>query len=674
MNKLLEKHLLLCISVILVLLTLIVYARTLGHDFVNFDDPRYVYENPPVKAGLTWAGVHWAFVTGHESNWHPLTWMSHMLDCQIYGVPKHPDSLSDGDEHRPPWGHHLTNLLLHMASTILLFLLLFRMTGFAWRSAFVAALFAVHPQHVESVAWLAERKDVLSAFFWIVTMHAYVSYCKRPAAGRYMLVILSFALGLMSKPMLVSLPLILLMMDYWPMRRFGSVPSWKLIVEKLPLLAMTAVSSVITFLVQQGGGAVGRTEVFPIGVRAANACVSCVTYITKMIWPSNLSIYYVHPGHTLPTWQVIGAAAILIAVTTAAIQMRKSRPYVLAGWLWFIVTLIPVIGLVQVGSQARADRYTYIPLVGLFILITWLVSEPFVTRAPAPVASKKGKKRIEPIATARPNTGLVLAACVVVLIFTICGFVQAGYWKNSETLWTHTIDATGRNPLAEKMLGEYFEKEGKLDDAMEHYQNAVDIKPTFIEARNNLGALLARQGRTDEAIQTYEEALKYAPPYSGAGRPNTAIVENNLAHQLVNAKRYGEAIAHYQAALRMLPKSPSIHCDYGVALAYSGKPGEALRELKESLRIAPKRAATYASLGLVYAMMNQQDTTIRESQQAVHLDPSCKEAYNNMAVAYAIKGDFAQAWKQLHLFEEHGGKLNQRFVEMLSSQMAEPGR
>jgi protein O-mannosyl-transferase len=358
----------------------------------------------------------------------------------------------------------------------------------------------------------------------------------------------------------------------------------------------------------------------------------------------------------------------------AAIQLRKSRPYVLAGWLWFIVTLIPVIGLVQVGSQARADRYTYIPLIGLFILITWLVSEPFIVRAPAPAASKKGKKRVETVAAARPNTGLTVAACAVVLIFTVCGFVQAGYWKNSETLWQNAIDATGRNPLAEKMLGEALEKEGRLDEAIVHYQNAVDIKPTFIEARNNLGAVLAREGRTDEAIQTYEEALKYAPAYSRSGRPNTAIVENNLAHQLVNAQRYTEAISHYQAALQSLPKSAPIHCDFGVALAYAGKPEEAFRELKESLRIAPKRAATYASLGLVYAMMNQPDNTIRESQQAVRLDPYCREAYNNMAVAFATKGNLAQAWKQLHLFEEHGGTLNPRFVQMLSSQMADPGR
>jgi len=659
MNRFLEKHLLVCIVAVLVLLTLMVYARTLAHDFVNFDDPRYVYENAPVVAGLTWAGVHWAFTTGHESNWHPLTWLSHMADCQVYSLK--------------PWGHHLTNLLLHLASTVLLFLVLFRMTGFAWRSAFVAALFAVHPQHVESVAWLAERKDVLSAFFWILTMQAYVSYSRRPGVGRYLLFIFAFALGLMSKPMLVSLPLVLLMMDYWPMKRFGSVPTWKLLVEKAPLLLMTVASSVITFLVQQGGGSVGRMEVFPLGVRAANACVACVTYIIKMIWPSNLAIYYVHYGHTIPTWQVVGAALTVMAVTAAAIYLRRSRPYLIVGWLWFIVTLIPVIGLVQVGSQARADRYTYIPLIGLFMLISWLAAELFGVPKPAPVVSKKGRRPVETTKAAQPNTGLAVVACAVVLVFTVSGFVQAGYWRNSETLWSHAIDATGRNPLAEKMLGEALERDGKLDEALEHYQNAVDIKPTFIEARNNLGAVLARLDRPEEAIQEYEEALRLAPASIAGGRPNTAIVHNNLAHQLVKVGRFKEAIPHYQAALQSMPNSASIHCDFGVALAYVGQFDEAFAQIKESLRIAPKRAETYASMGIVYARMSRPDDTIRESQEAVRLDPNCKEAYNNMAVAYAIKNDLPQAWRQLHLYEQHGGTPNPRFVQMLSTAMPDPG-
>ncbi len=382
------KKRLLIISLFLIIASFMAFWQVTRCDFINYDDDKYLTDNSHVQDGLTVEGITWAFTTGYAANWHPLTWISHMVDVQLFGL-------------QPGW-HHLTNLLFHLASTLLLFLVLHRMTKALWQSAFVAALFALHPLHVQSVAWVAERKDVLSTFFWMLTMGTYASYVAKPGLKRYLTLLLCFALGLMAKPMLVTLPFVLLLLDYWPLQRLEQkrppqeglskdksttspvripvqpVGHWPLIrpllIEKIPLFALAALSSIVTYLVQHHGGAVQSLETFPPGVRMANAFVSYITYMVKMLWPTNLAVFYPYPT-SWPLWQVLGSAALLITITVLVIRGAKKRPYAAVGWFWYVGTLVPVIGVVQVGRQALADRYTYIPLVGLFIIVAWAVPE-----------------------------------------------------------------------------------------------------------------------------------------------------------------------------------------------------------------------------------------------------------------------------------------------------------
>jgi hypothetical protein len=382
MGKTSDKYWSLCIYLTLALATLAVFWQVLGHDFVNYDDPDYVYRNPNVQSGITLSSIKWAFTTGHAANWHPLTWLSHMLDWQLFG-------------DNPGW-HHLTNLFLHIANTLLLFAVLKRMTNALWRSAFVAAAFALHPLHVESVAWVAERKDVLSTLFWMLTIAAYLRYLERPGTGRYLLTLLIFALGLMAKPMLVTLPFVLLLLDYWPLGRFqfgqivksvgqqsrkslNAFSHWKLsrhlLLEKVPLFALSAISSIVTFLVQRTAGAVTSVETLPLKLRIANTFVSYLTYIQKMVWPSRLAMFYPYPDKTDLIWQTVVFALLLLIISLGVIWLMRRRRYLLTGWLWYLGTLVPVIGLVQVGDQALADRYTYVPLTGLFIIIAWGVPD-----------------------------------------------------------------------------------------------------------------------------------------------------------------------------------------------------------------------------------------------------------------------------------------------------------
>ncbi len=375
-----RREILICLF--LVLATLTVYWQVGNYEFVNFDDDKYIIENFHVQKGLTRDSVIWAFTATHVSNWHPLTWLSHMLDFQLYGLN--------------PSGHHLTNVFFHLVNTLLLFLVLKLMTGALWRSGLVAALFAVHPLHVESVVWVAERKDVLSTLFWMLTLWAYLGYTKRPGVKRYLVILLAFALGLMAKPMLVTLPFVLLLLDYWPLKRIelgqsaiglpaASQPStiankpgaqaFRLLLEKTPMFVLAAVSSVVTFIVQKSGGAVGALETYPFKIRMANALLSYVIYLKKMIWPQNLAVFYPHPGQSLPMWQAAGAGLLLVVVSIAVIRAGRRYPYLPVGWLWYVGTLVPVIGLVQVGDQAMADRYTYVSLIGLFIVVAWGVPD-----------------------------------------------------------------------------------------------------------------------------------------------------------------------------------------------------------------------------------------------------------------------------------------------------------
>ena len=490
------------ISLFLILTTLVLFWPLGNYEFINFDDGEYVYGNPQVKAGLTLKGMIWAFTTTQTGNWHPLTWLSHMVDCEFYG-------LSSG-------GHHLTNVLIHIASTLLLFLVLERMTRALWRSSLVAALFALHPLHVESVAWVAERKDVLSTFFWMLTLWTYVRYAERPKLNRYLAVLLSFVLGLLSKAMLVTLPCVMLLLDYWPLERFQfggprgdgnragrksmnrddpRAFSHRFVLEKVPFFALSAVSSVVTFLAQQSVGAVRPLEWFPLGPRIANALVSYLSYIGKMIWPHPLAILYPYPG-ILSLWQVVGAGLVLVCVSVWAVRASRKHPYLGVGWLWYLGTLVPVIGLVQVGVQATADRYTYVPLIGLFIMIAWGV--------PDILAGWRYRKTV-----------LAISAGVLLSILMPVTRLQIQKWHDPITIFTHTLKVTTRNYLIHNNLGVALADRGKNQEAMAHYTEALRINPNYAEAYNNLGNALARQGKKPEAIAYYKEALRIDPHYAG---------------------------------------------------------------------------------------------------------------------------------------------------------------
>jgi len=457
-----------------------IFRHSIKNDFVNFDDDKYVTCNTHVQAGLTKESVSWALTSVDAKNWHPLTWLSHMLDIQVYGSN--------------PAGHHLTNVLLHVLNTLLLFLALNRMTGHVWRGAFVAALFGVHPLHVESVAWVAERKDVLSAFFWMLTMLAYVRYVEMPKPGRYPLVLLSFALGLMAKPMLVTLPFVLLLLDYWPLDRLKLHSWWKLVVEKTPLFVFAAASSIVTYIVQSKGGAIGILEHLSLGARISNAVVSYMDYIGKMFWPRNLAVFYPYPVHGPPIWEIVGAGAALVCVSILVIRAGGRRPYLPVGWLWYLGTLVPVIGLVQVGRQAMADRYSYVPLIGLFIIVAWGVPD---------LASRK-------------RWILAVAAGPALSALMLCTWFQVGVWRNNITFFEHALASTSDNYVAQNNLASIFAEnpDPKVRDAARAIRLAEEAcrltSYKIPESLDTLAAAYAEAGRYEEAAAIARKALKLA--------------------------------------------------------------------------------------------------------------------------------------------------------------------
>lgn len=568
----------------LTITTVTAFWQVRNYEFVILDDDKYVTENSHVRDGLTWEGFVWAFTTMHANFWHPLTWISHMLDCELYG-------LDSG-------GHHFTNLLIHLANTLLLFLVLERMTGALWPSAFVAAMFALHPLHVESVAWVAERKDVLSTFFFVLTIGCYVRYVERPGINRYLLVLLSFALGLMAKPMLVTLPFVLLLLDYWPLGRFkfgqpsgnSSAQAQKsdrpnnhrssflrLVVEKSPFFVLAAVSCIVAFLAQEHGGALRALNLFPIEVRIANAVIAYSGYIGKTIWPLHLAVFYPHPG-MLPLWQVIGAGLFLVSTSVLVIRAAHSFAYLTVGWLWYLGTLVPVIGLVQVGDHAMADRYTYVPLIGLFIMITWGSCD----------ISKIWRYRriVLPI-----SMGALLCASMI-----RTGF-QLRYWQNSTTLFEHALDVTADNTLAHTNLGVILAGQGKLDEAVSHYSQALRINPDHLEARINMGAALAAQDKLDEAVAHYSHALHIKPDFAGA--------HYNLGNALVAQGRLTEAITHFHEALRIKPNDAEVHNNLGIVLAKQGKAEKAITHFHEALRITPGYTLARKNLEIVQTMQRE---------------------------------------------------------------------
>lgn len=487
------------VCVILVLATASVYWQVRGHEFVSLDDLKYVGQNEQVQNGLTWKGFIWAFTTRLTSNWHPLTWLSLMLDCQF--------------SEAKAKACHTTNVLFHLVNTLLLLMVLMRMTGALWPSTFVAALFALHPLHVESVAWVSERKDVLSTFFWLMTMWAYVRYTKHPGYARYVPIVVFFVLGLMAKPMLVTLPFVLLLLDYWPLRRLqlrrlndqpissnemkaenNKTITVCLLVEKLPLFALTVVSCVVTYLVQQSGGAVQSAERIGLTIRITNALTSYLGYIVKMVYPTGLAVFYPHTG----TFR-IDAAIVLVLISVLVVRWAPGRPYLPVGWLWYVGTLVPVIGLVQIGGQAMADRYTYVPLIGLFIMISCGAAD-----------CMKGKSYRKII--------LTTAAGVILLPLTICTWRQVSYWRDSITLYERALAVTTNNYLAHTALGLILAENGKTDRAIEHFEEALRIIPDDFMTHRCIALALVQKGMFDKAIKHYREVLRIKPDNKQANR------------------------------------------------------------------------------------------------------------------------------------------------------------
>ena len=521
-----RQHQLIC--VFLIIATLAVYWQVKDFDFTHFDDNIYITDNPHIKTGLNWSSVVWAFTAKYECNWIPLVWISYMVDYQIGELD--------------PGRYHLTNVFFHIINTLLLFLVLSRMTGSTWRSAFVAALFALHPLHVESVAWLAERKDVLSTFFWFLTMLAYLHYAHRPKIANYLLVMFSFALGLMSKSMLVTLPVVLLLLDYWPLNRFSTEGRRKLILEKIPLFIMSIAAGIVTFVVQQTAGAVGNLAPFPLGVRIANALTAYVSYILKMIWPRDMACFYPHPGYTIPVWQVIASALFLIFATFLAIRLSRVYRYVGVGWLWYVFTLLPVIGLIQVGRQSMADRYTYVPLIGLFIIIAWGIPDLF-QKWSAP--NNRAIRLVQQIV-------LPLTAMVVIMALAVSAHTQAGYWRDDFKLFSHAIQVTDNNAVAHYNIANSYLESGLTDEAEKHYREALRFDPKKLEAHNNLGAILFSKGRNDEALGHFQAALRIKPD---------AEAHSNVATVLLQKGRIDEAIRHCSEAVKLRPNNEAFRAE-----------------------------------------------------------------------------------------------------------------
>ena len=554
------------ICILLVGIVWIVFGQTLQHEFVNYDDNEYVYENPRITNGLTLDGVQWALTHVHASNWHPLTTISHMLDCQLYGLQ--------------PWGHHLTNVLLHSVAAIFLFLALRELTGALWPSAFVAAVFAIHPLRVGSVAWVAERKDVLSGVFFMLILWAYAGYARsnRPSSRRYAMLLVLFALGLMSKPTLVALPFVLLLLDYWPLRRFsgdnstrgGSFPAKPvryLLVEKIPFLALSAASCAITLLVQEGAMMARRLT---FGDRVGNAAVSYATYLSQMIWPAHLAVFYPYPPGNLNIAQAILAFLLLMIISMIFFLWRGKFPFLLIGWLWFLGMLVPMIGIVQVGEQARADRYTYLAQIGLYLLVTWGAMELFARW-------RRGRQV------------LIAFALLIVTGLTVDSYFQTSFWRDSETLWNQTIANTSNNYIAHNDLGKAVLQKGRLDEAVVHFRKALEICTNCPEVYNNLGHVLARKGDWVNAVTSYQAALRSWPT------PN-AHNNNNLGIALAKVGKRDEAVEQFREALRIDEDYQEAHCNLALVLLELGRREEAVVHLREALRLKPDDAKIKAQL------------------------------------------------------------------------------
>ncbi|MDX6692699.1 MAG: protein O-mannosyl-transferase [Blastocatellia bacterium] len=598
-----HDEILICLS--LAIVTAVVYWQLGEHQFINLDDDVYVYENSAVRAGLTARGFAWAFTTFNAANWHPLTWLSHMLDVQLFGLNA---------------GSHLyTNLFLHILNALLLFGLLRRMTGHVWRSAMVAALFALHPLRVESVAWVSERKDVLSTLFWMLALWAYARYTEQPKSlGRYLLVVVALALGLMAKPMLVTLPFVLLLLDYWPLNRLRwraadggkalLAQAWPLIREKLPLFALVAASGIVTYFAQQHGGAVKTLTRFPLSLRLSNSLVAYTSYLGKMLWPDKLAVYYPYEL-SRPAWQTIGAALVLIGVTALALYSARRRGYMLTGWLWFLGSLVPVIGLVQVGEQSLADRYTYVPLIGVFVMLVWGAADVIKSWSFHRVAAS-------------------VAAGVLLTALCVLTWRQAGRWRDNVTLYEHTLGVTSNNYVINNNLGFALSKTGRRAEGIEHLNEALRIKPDFFEAHNSLGAALTEEKRFAEALEHFEEAARL--------QPEVAKVHSNMGAALGSMNRLDEAVAQLNEALRLDPDYPNTHLNLGLIYLRQGKNEEAAARLAEAAQLQPDSAETHNAYGYALGALGKLEEAIAQFKIALSLKPDYAQAQNNLRNAQSL--------------------------------------
>ena len=603
------------ICAVLAGITWLVFGQTVAHQFVTYDDPQYVYENASVAAGLSPESVLWAFTHTVGGNWHPLTVISHMLDCQLYGLK--------------PAGHHFTNVLLHTIAVILLFLVLRRMTGTLWQSAFVAALFAIHPLHVESVAWISERKDVLSAVFFMLTLAAYVRYVRTLSLKSYLLVLVAFAFGLMSKPMLVTVPFVLLLVDYWPLNRFAPEAPVKLgqkrrvkdhesirriLLEKIPLLLLSFGSCAATLLAQ-------RHFIDPIGHlslmdRFSNAAVAIVIYLRQLVWPFGLSVFYPHPRHSLSLVQVLVATLFLIAVSAAAFMYRRRRPYFLTGWFWFLGMLVPVSGIIQVGEQAHADRYMYLPQIGLYVIVTWFVADTLFS----------WRHRRILLATA-------MASSIALLMYP--AWKQTSYWRDGRTLWIHALAVNAQNDTAHISICDLDLRENRLDDAVFHARKALEIRPDSADAHSRLGVALSASGQNEEASIHFQKALE-----THQIRPRTHY---NIATLLLNSGHLDEAIAEFNKELQIQPEFVEAHNNLGIALTSKGELDGALAHLQKALELDPQLPKVHHNIAMILLRQGQLEQAIAHLQKELQVNPVSAEAHNDLGIAWSQQGRIDQA-------------------------------
>jgi tetratricopeptide (TPR) repeat protein len=588
------------ISAALAVVTIAVFSQAVRFQFTTYDDPDFVTANPTVQAGLTLNGLKWAWHSEVARNWHPITMLTHMLDCQLFGVS--------------PWWPHLENILLHAANAVLLFHLLKRMTGALWRSALVAALFALHPLHVESVAWIAERKDVLSTLFWFLTTFAYVRYVEISKLKFYILALVLFAVGLMCKPMLVTVPFALLLLDYWPLARLKRVRFPRLVLEKVPFVLLSAADCVVTYSIQQQGGSVQSVNNLSMSFRIGNAFVSYARYIGKMIWPQNLAALYLRSGNWTAL-EVALAVALLLVLSSIAIWQSRRRPWLAVGWFWYVGTLVPVIGIVQAGMQTMADRYTYVPLIGLFIIVAW-----------------GGCELVKILNMPALAPGLSAAALAVCVVLT---WHQITFWRNSETLFTRMIDVTPNNYMAHYDLGNFYSRAGNTNAAVTNYEAALAEEPNYADAHNNLGGILLDAKQYDDALHHYRAAVRTNPDFLRYFNLANALADAASARH--DATGFAEAVATYRQALQLNPDSSQAHHNLGLTWQAQGSNTEAIAEFSEAARLDPKLMDSLNTLAINCAMQNQMPDAERAFREIIRLRPNDFGAYENLGNALAAQ-------------------------------------